>query len=188
MIVPREEDFAFSLRDRMATARGRKRDRSSIPTIGVVTGGDVLVDRSDLVRLISFWTSNNREQRVRFVHIPQSFSYVSYRNNDTIVGLKIEAEIKSFLQERSLLFKTLPYENNIDKLFDTYLHLDGVISERLHGLIFAHMANLPLMAITGGHPKFQSFCEDYKNDQIFQVDNNNFIDQSFREMLTMVMR
>lgn len=183
--VQRAEDFATELAPRLPQA---KRRSSEIPLIGVVTGGDHQEDITPLIDLIKRFSSDRATAPVRFVHIPHSASHIGIRNNDEIVGMNIAVQVDLFLEGRMHGFQRLPYSDEPLDVLQTYARLDGLISRRFHGLVFAHMMRLPTLALPGDGQKNTSFIEDHRRENLIAVDDLRQIDKGFAALMQSVPR
>lgn len=173
-------DFAFNLRRRI-TLPAVKRDRK-VPLVGVVTSGDI---RDDLNPLIDAMIDNTRgpvSERVNFVHIPHSQSYIDRYNNDVIVGQALRCDFWKSSNEGEIVnerkLTVLPYNNEPVEVLKSYSELDAIISARFHGLIFANILGLPtlvLPAAPSAAEKNMSFVRDYGSDKMLVCETTKDI-------------
>ncbi len=134
---------------------------SEIPQIGVVTCGNVDEDISGLARAIQHYTGPDAEGgRVHFVHIPHSRSYVSLQNNDVAVGHALWSSIAIDKENRPIFFDLEPFNVDPASVLERYASLDGVVTQRLHGMIFAQVVGIPSLTLNASSAKNRSFLED----------------------------
>lgn len=182
--VQRAEDFATELASQLPSAKRRK---SEIPLIGVVTGGDHQENIAPLIEVMKRFSSDRSATPVRFVHIPHSASHIGIRNNDEVVGMNIAAQLDLFLEGRAHGFKCLRYSDEPLEVLQTYAQLDGLISRRFHGLVFAHMMQLPTLALPGDGKKNTSFIDDHPRDKLFAIDEFRDADKGFAHLMNAVV-
>ena len=177
-----ERDFAYELRNVVDSTPAPP--RADMPTVGVVLSGDVFGSRYTAIsRTIEQFTVG--ENRTLFRHIPHSRAYVDPRNNDCIVGQYLWSSISVYHAAREDRFVLEDFTNDPNVVLTTYKKLDGVISERFHGLIFADILGLPLLALSGGL-KNESFVRDYSGGGLFVSRSDDDFDASFGTFWAMV--
>jgi polysaccharide pyruvyl transferase WcaK-like protein len=168
-----QNDFAFALSELIGHSVG---SGDSVPHIGVVTSGDYEEKIPALLRVIRTYTSGSRI--AKFIHIPHSRAYFSARNNDAVVGHSIWSSIDIYHGGREDLFVLEPFSACPLKVLSRYKTLDGVISRRLHGLIFAKIVNVPHLILNGNTLKNRSFYEDHKSALTFvSMDDQDTFEQ-----------
>jgi polysaccharide pyruvyl transferase WcaK-like protein len=169
-------DFAMNL-SRKIGLPARRQERK-VPLVGIVTSGDI---RDDLRPLIDAMVSNGRGpigERVNFVHIPHSQSYIDRCNNDVIVGQALRCDFwkaanEGEIQNESKL-SVLPYQNDPMEVLKFYSELDGLISARFHGIVFAEIIGLPtlvLPAVPAAAEKNEAFIRDYCGDRVLLCES-----------------
>lgn len=180
-------DFANNLKFQSGLSAGSD---SEIPLIGVVTGGDVRVKLDSLARVI--YSHSNRqikpEFRANFVHIPHSRSYCDLYNNDCAVGELLWSSVYTHssvaFDEASL--KLLPFSNSPHEVLRTYRNLDGVMTERFHGMIFSRLVGIPLLCLHGATIKNKSYIDDNPSPDFFAVNSENPIESEFHRFIAHV--
>lgn len=180
-----EEDFALELKSKLPGRRARK---GEVLRIGVVTGGDHMEDIGPLVQLIRDFSSDRSSLPVRFIHIPHSASFIGFRNNDEIVGAKISAEIGVFLEGRRHGFTRIPYKEEPIDVLKEYAGLDALITRRFHGLVFAHMMNIPVLGLPGDGLKNRSFILDHPRSNLVEIEQLSKIRDGFAELIDKTKR
>lgn len=180
-----EDDFALELAADLPQSPPR---HGSIPRIGVVTGGDHMEEIGPLIDLVLEHTSDRAAAPVRFVHIPHSVSHVAFRNNDEVVGAKIASEINGFLDGRQHAFIRTPFSDEPQEVLKTYAGLDGLISRRFHGLVFAHMMDLPVLGLPGDGAKNTSFIKDHPRRNVAAISDMKQVRDGFAELMSFVRK
>jgi hypothetical protein len=177
-----EPDFALCLKVGPSVALP-----DGTPLVGIVTSGDGREDRQELARIIREQTGPDAPGgRVRFLHIPHSKAYLSPLNNDCVVGEALWSSIDIFSHSRSLFYLTQGFTNDPRSVLGVYQGLDGVMSVRFHGLIFARLANLPTLVMSGSTLKNQSFIRDFPSDDLFVSRSDEDLRQSFETFIQRV--
>ena len=180
-----QDDFALELAGDLPQSPPR---RGHIPRIGLVTGGDHMEEIGSLIELVLENTSDRAAAPVRFVHIPHSVSHVALRNNDEVVGAKIAAGINGFLDGRQNAFIRTPFSDDPQEVLRTYAGLDGLISRRFHGLVFAHMMDLPVLGLPGDGAKNTSFIKDHPRKNVAAISDMKQVRDGFAELMSFVRR
>lgn len=180
MDVERQEDFALELAGELPPRPERS---AGVPRIGLVTGGDHMEEIGPLMNLVREFTSDRAPTPVRFVHIPHSVSHVDFRNNDEVVGAKIASGINGFLEGRHLAFSRQPFTDEPLEVLRTYAGLDGLITRRFHGLVFAHMMQLPVLGLPGDGAKNTSFIEDHPREDQLAIEAMPQIGEGFAALM-----
>lgn len=183
MDVEWQEDFAMSLAGRVPERAMR---RGSVPRIGLVTGGDHMENIAPLINLVREYSSDQSATPVRFIHIPHSASYIGFRNNDEVVGAKIASGIDTYLEGRHLGFTRVPFTDEPMEVLKTYAGLDGLITRRFHGLVFAHMMNLPVLGLPGDAAKNTSFIDDHPREDQLEINDLKLVRGGFAKLMSFV--
>lgn len=178
-----QDDFALEL---AADLPQSPPCHGNIPRIGLVTGGDHMEEIGPLIELVLEHTSDRAAAPVRFVHIPHSVSHVALRNNDEVVGAQIAAGINGFLDGRQHAFIRTPFSDEPQEVLKTYAGLDGLISRRFHGLVFAHMMNLPVLGLPGDGAKNTSFITDHSRKSMVSISDMKQVQDGFAELMSLV--
>jgi len=178
----RQNDFALSL----PAPRYMPPDvDSSVPRIGLVTTSDPREDISVLASMVKDFTGPDAPGgRVHFVHIPHSRA--SRNNNDVIIGHTLWSSIGIFTRNRDLFFHLEPFSADPATVLRTYATLDGVMTARFHGMVFAHLTGLPVLSMRAHTLKNQSFIEDYPRDGFFTASSANELPAAFHAFITHV--
>ena len=155
---PVEFDFAFNL---TSEVRAMPRRLFDTPTIGVVTATSGDGDVRGLAAVLRTHTRPGRPVPIRFIHIPHSHSYFDARNNDRVTAEQLWSYAGMHEAASEDLFQLRDYDPEPLSVLRLYRQLDGVITSRYHGLIFANMAETPTLALGGGLVKLRSFIEDH---------------------------
>ena len=178
----RQDDFALNL---PAPALGPVGDDRLAPRIGVVTTGDPREDISVLAGIVHRHTGPDAPNgRVHFVHIPHSRA--SRHNNDVTVGHTLWSSIEIYKRNRDLFFHLEPFSPDPATVLRTYATLDGVITARFHGMVFAHLTGLPVLSMRAHTLKNQSFIKDYPRDGFFTSSSANELPAAFHAFITHV--
>lgn len=156
-ILPVEADFAFLLRPEVLAYPRQLRE---VPTIGLVTATSSLAEIRALAAIVRVH-AGKPEEALRFVHIPHSRSYFNLENNDRITGEEIWTSAHMHHAADDTAFEPLPYEGDPRRLLAFYKTLDGVVSARYHGLVFAALAEVPALALGSHLLKLQGFIADH---------------------------
>jgi len=154
---PVEVDFAFLLRPQ---ALALPRILQTETTIGLVTATTSLAEVQAIASVIRTHTQSP-SQRVRFVHIPHSRSYFNLENNDRITGEEIWTSSAMQHAWEETAFEPLAYDGDPIRTLTLYKSLDGVVSSRYHGLVFAKMTEIPALALGSSLTKLQGFLQDH---------------------------
>lgn len=181
MEVERQEDFALELAGGIPARSARQ---GSVPRIGLVTGGDHMEEITPLIELVKEFTSDWSATPVRFVHIPHSASHIALRNNDEVVGAKIAAGIDGFLDGRQMAFTRVPFTDEPMEVLKTYAGLNGLITRRFHGLVFAHMMKLPVLGLPGDGAKNTSFIEDHPREILTAINDMKQVRDGFVKLMS----
>lgn len=181
MEVERQEDFALELVGGVPALSVRP---GSVLRIGLVTGGDHMEEIAPLIELVKKFSSDRAATPVRFVHIPHSASHISLRNNDEVVGVKIAAGISGFLDGRQMAFTRVPFTDDPMEVLKTYASLNGLITRRFHGLVFAHMMKLPVLGLPGDGAKNTSFIEDHPRKILTAINDMKQVRDGFTELMS----
>jgi hypothetical protein len=154
---PVEADFAYLLRPE---AVAMPRALRQVPTIGLVTATTSLAEIKAIAGLIRAHT-NASARPLRFVHIPHSRSYFNLENNDRITGEEIWTSAHMHHAQDQDAFEPLPYEGDPRRVLALYKTLDGVVSSRYHGLVFAALTDVPALALGSNLLKLRGFVSDH---------------------------
>lgn len=181
-----QEDFAFSLRQYVAPGAGSVGRRARI---GVVTGGDMRVSYAELVAAIRSVTEQLPVERreVNFVHIPHSMAYVSPANNDLTVGHGLWSSVGMATPHTDDYFTVDSFTPNPLERLRRYRDLDGVISARFHGLIFAEIVGVPALALWGATAKNRSLLEDRQRPGLFASRDDSDLRAQFDRFIAYVL-
>lgn len=180
-----EPDFAFNLNKFIRPAGGGNTD---LMTIGIVTDGDARNDLTDISGLIERHIPIRliKKGNVQFIHIPHSRAYVGRFNNDVVVGHMLWSSINIFSERREEHFQRLEFDSNPFNVLASYRGLDGVISARFHGMIFARMVGIPLLASRGWTLKNKSFIDDNPADDVFCCNSPDELEGTFNKFIECV--
>jgi polysaccharide pyruvyl transferase WcaK-like protein len=182
-----EPDFAFLLQG--TVGQSTTPSTTTTPLIGLVTSGDPREERQELVRILREQTGPSAPGgRVRFVHIPHSKAYLSPLNNDCLVGESLWSSIDIFSHSRTLFFSTGQFTNDPTTVLKTYQSLDGVMSARFHGLIFAKLFKIPTLLTSGSTLKNQSFARDFGDKNLFVSKSNSDLRETYEAFIQHVRR
>lgn len=154
---PVEADFAYLLRPEAAALPRALRD---MPTIGIVTATTSLAEVKAIAAVIRAH-SDKAAKPLRFVHIPHSRSYFNLENNDRITGEEIWTSAHMHHARDQASFEPLPYEGDPRRVLALYRTLDGVVSSRYHGLVFAALTDIPTLALGSNLLKLRGFLDDH---------------------------
>lgn len=170
--VPVEFDFAFLLKPE-ALALPATLDASL--TIGIVTATASLAEVHAIAQLIGK-QARMKDRALRFRHIPHSRSYFNLENNDCITAEEIwtSAAMHRACDERA--YELLPYEGDPLRALARYKALDGVISSRYHGLVFAKIAEIPALALGSNLIKLRGFLDDHASPLLSATTAERLID------------
>jgi polysaccharide pyruvyl transferase WcaK-like protein len=152
-----EADFAFLLRPEVAAL---PRALCEVPTIGLVTATTSLAEIREIAAVIRAHTDKSAKP-LHFVHIPHSRSYFNLENNDRITGEEIWTSAHMHHARDMQAFEPLSYEGDPRRLLTRYKTLDGVVSSRYHGLVFAALTDIPALALGGNLLKLRGFLSDH---------------------------
>lgn len=164
--VPFEDDFAMELRPQVASATGSGHD---IPVIGLVLASIKMPHLQRLAKQLErFLYVHVKRRGVRFVLIPHSRSFFDAENNDCITAEILSTFYRNPNDFRVEDFVAAPFSADPYEVLKAYSRLDGVISSRYHGLIFANLVGLPTLALSAGLIKIKSFVDDHPSDLMTQ--------------------
>lgn len=155
---PVEFDFAFLLRPETLALPLELND---VTTIGIVTATASLTEIQAIAGVIRACTHEAATRRLRFVHVPHSRSYFNLENNDRITAEEIWTSARMHHAWDEAAFEPLPYDGDPLRVLQRYKSLDGVVSSRYHGLVFAEMAGIPALALGSNLTKLQGFLRDH---------------------------
>lgn len=178
-----QADFAFNLARELPA---RKWTADATPLIGVVTGGDVREDYSDLVAAINSRLSGPPQRRARFVHIPHSMSFDDRYNNDLLVGSALWCDLSLDKLKHDDSFRLEPFRADPRAVLEVYAQLDGVMTSRFHGMVFAEMMGLPVLSLAARTLKNRAFMLDHGRPQLFAPSGNGGLQNAFEEFFLAV--
>jgi polysaccharide pyruvyl transferase WcaK-like protein len=138
---PVEFDFAFLLRPETLALPRLLNDET---TIGIVTASTSLADIQAIAGVIKTHTKK-ASRRLRFVHIPHSRSYFNLENNDRITAEEIWTSAEMHHAWDETAFEPLAYDGDPLRVLKRYKSLDGIVSSRYHGLVFAKLTETPAL-------------------------------------------
>jgi polysaccharide pyruvyl transferase WcaK-like protein len=154
---PVEFDFAFLLRPETLALPRLLNDET---TIGIVTASTSLADIQAIAGVIKTHTKK-ASRRLRFVHIPHSRSYFNLENNDRITAEEIWTSAEMHHAWDETAFEPLAYDGDQLRVLKRYKSLDGIVSSRYHGLVFAKLTETPALALGSNLIKLQGFLRDH---------------------------
>ena len=180
---PVEYDFAFNLRPFIASGR----EKHSAITIGLATASLDNDSLNHISKLVSDICKRRADENINIIHFPQSRSYFNIDNNDIIMGERIWITAGMQNAPRLPSFQTTPYSDEPIEVLNRYKNLDGLISSRYHGLIFANMCNIPTLAVGESQLKVGGFIKDHPSENIIGTDYQNLL-VKFDEFLEVVKK
>lgn len=181
-LYPVEYDFAFNLRGEVPETS----EKYPEVTIGLVTASLDQKSLDQISELVSYITKYRSGKKVNIIHFPQSRSYFNEGNNDVIMGERIWIAASMQNARDPSTFRTVPYIEEPVETLRQYKKLDGLISSRYHGLVFAHMCNIPTLAVGKSQPKVGGFVTDHPSHRMIGTDYHD-IRENFETFMSVVM-
>lgn len=100
--------------------------------------------------------------------IPHTRPYVSYDDNDVVLGHKIWSLLGGWIDKSLKDFHVVDFDANPGYALLRYASVKAVYTGRYHGCIFSEMTNTPVIGIGGGL-KLKSFFDERTSDLITYI-------------------
>lgn len=83
-----------------------------------------------------------------------------------------------------MAFTRVPFTDDPMEVLKTYASLNGLITRRFHGLVFAHMMKLPVLGLPGDGAKNTSFIEDHPRKILTAINDMKQVRDGFTELMS----
>jgi polysaccharide pyruvyl transferase WcaK-like protein len=160
-----QKDFAFCLKKLLDS---KQKINNVIPRIGIVLGSIDIDSIQYLGSVISKFLIDTSFQKVKFFFLPHSRSFFDVNNNDCATFERLWTSLVDAHKYSDSPIELIPFTSKPLEMLKIYSSLDGIISDRYHGLIFSKINNLPTIALGSNSIKTRSFILDNLSSDLYQ--------------------
>lgn len=160
-----QKDFAFCLQNSL---NNKPKVKNIIPHIGIVLGSIDPTSLEYFGSVISKYLIDTNFQKAKFYFLPHSRSFFDMNNNDCATFERLWTSLRYAHQYSNAPIEIVPFTSNPLNMLEFYSNLDGIITDRYHGLIFSKICNLPTIALGSNSIKTNSFIKDNLSNKLYQ--------------------